>query len=213
MAIHKLQPDNNIGSRIKQVRQSVGLTQQKFADSLGIVQGFLSSIERGKKIPSETLIIALCHYFNADQEWLCTGRGEMHRIGGGLRSRGESGTIPLLQKISEGFPETILAEDVAEYIRLPKAPEGCYGLICYGNFMAPTILDGDLVLFVPDMEPQNGDVVMLNNLWGDIIMRRYRVSAGETVFTPDNTSYAPFKPEPNTRVVGTVVDVWRKVIF
>ncbi len=213
MAIHKLQPDNNIGSRIKQVRQSVSLTQQKFADSLGIVQGFLSSIERGKKIPSETLIIALCHYFNADQEWLCTGRGEMHRIGGGARLRGESGSTPLLLKISEGFPETILAEDVAEYIRLPRAVEGCYGFICYGNFMAPTILDGDLVLFIPDMEPKNGDVVMLNNLWGDVIMRRYRVSAGETVFTPDNTSYAPFKPDPNTRVVGTVVDVWRKVIF
>ncbi|MBT0653960.1 LexA family protein [Geomobilimonas luticola] len=213
MTIHKLQPDSTIGSRIKQVRQALGLTQQMFADSLGIVQGFLSSIERGKKVPSETLIIALCHYFNIDREWLCIGRGEMRRVGGETRMRGEAASIPLLQKISEGFPASIKAEDVVEYIRAPKAGEGCYALICYGNFMSPTILDGDLVLFVTDLEPKNGDVVLLNNLWGDVIMRRYRVSGGETIFSPDNTSYAPFKPEPNTRIVGTVVDVWRKVIF
>jgi len=213
MIMSKLQMDGGTGSRIKLVRQAMGLTQQSFADSLGIVQGFLSSIERGKKLPSETLLIALCHYFGIDREWLATGRGEMRRVPRPAQKGGESSVVPLLQKISEGFPTTIKSEDLIDYIRLPKAGEGYYGLICYGNFMSPTILDGDLVLFTATAEPKNGDVVLLNNLWGDVIMRRYRISGGQVMFSPDNTSYAPFKPEPNTKVVGTVVDVWRRVIF
>lgn len=50
-----------ITQRIKQLRLAKGLTQKAFSDSLGIVQGYLSSIERGLKIPSHILLMALPH--------------------------------------------------------------------------------------------------------------------------------------------------------
>ncbi len=68
-----------IARRIKEVRLSRGLTQQAFASKLGIVQGVLSDVERGKKYPSDTLLIALCHLYEINEEWLLTGNGEVSR--------------------------------------------------------------------------------------------------------------------------------------
>jgi repressor LexA len=59
---------SEIGIRIKEIRLSRGLTQKSFATSLGIVQGFLSDVERGRKLPSETLLIALCHLYEISEE-------------------------------------------------------------------------------------------------------------------------------------------------
>ena len=72
--------DNNyhieisVSQRIKQLRRAKGLTQKEFADSLGIVQGYLSGIERGKKIPSYTLLMALCFVYGVSKEWLSGGK-------------------------------------------------------------------------------------------------------------------------------------------
>src|SRR6266498_390629 len=70
-------PDISVGPRIKEIRLAKGLTQKEFADSLGIVQGFLSSLERGKKVPSDTLLIALCHLYEINPEWMQSGTGKM----------------------------------------------------------------------------------------------------------------------------------------
>lgn len=56
--------------RIKELRLARGLTQKNFAESLGIVQGYLSLIERGKKIPSRTLLMAICYVYSVREEWL-----------------------------------------------------------------------------------------------------------------------------------------------
>ncbi|WP_282000997.1 LexA family protein [Geotalea uraniireducens] len=199
-----------IGRRIKALRQAKGLTQKEFSDSLGIVQGFLSSIERGKKSPSDTLLIALCHYYGINKEWLTTGRGEMVRLperAGGA----PTGGTPLLKAVPADFPTAIPPEAIQEVVALPDVPPGCYALVCYGDFMAPTIHDGDLVIFRPHGELGHGVIVLVTNRWGEAILRRYRVKEGEVYLSPDNAAYTPFRPDPETRILGTVVQVWRKV--
>jgi repressor LexA len=206
-------PDIAIGSRIKEIRLAKGLTQKEFADSLGIVQGFLSSLERGKKMPSDTLLIALCHLYEINSEWLQSGTGTMFR-----NSSSEKGSsslfvtrTPLLKHIAKGFPNEIKGEDVFDYVSLPNVPEGCYAFITYGDFMAPTIRDGDLVIFQPGIEILNRDIVLVRNRWEEVIIRRYRIRDEELFFAPDNPSYAPFKPDPNVQIVGKVIGVWRKM--
>ena len=97
---------DSVGSRIKAARMAKGQTQTEFAASLGIVQGFLSGIERGKKAPSDTLLIALCHQYRINEEWLFTGIGEMFRVQDTADKPGE-GTLtrqtPLFEKIPEDF--------------------------------------------------------------------------------------------------------------
>lgn len=64
-----------IGDRIKQVRQHLHLNQKKFADAVGISQGNLSDIERGKFSPSVETIISVSRYSNISTDWLLKGTG------------------------------------------------------------------------------------------------------------------------------------------
>ena len=206
----------SVGSRIKAARLAKNLTQTEFAESLGIVQGFLSGIERGKKIPSDTLLIALCHHYRINEEWLFTGIGEMFRRQGVSARAGDEALTtqtPLFEKIPEGFPQQDKTEDMKNYVLLPEIPEGCYALVAYGDFMAPTIRDGDLVIFSTQEDFANGDIVLANNRWGDAILRKFRLKDKETFLVSDNPVYSPFKPDKDTKMIGKVLEVWRKIKF
>ncbi len=51
----------------------------------------------------------------------------------------------------------------------------------------------------------------MTNKWGELILRRYRKTGDEEFFSPENTVYAPFKADSDTRIFGTVVDIWRRI--
>ena len=206
--------EGSIGSRIKAARLAKGLTQTEFAEALGIVQGFLSSIEGGKKRPSDTLLIALCHHYRINEEWLFTGSGDMfreHDLAEKTREDLLPTQTPLFKKIPAGFPENISKEQIYDYVSLPNVPAGCYALVAYGDFMAPTIRDGDLVIFSTKGNLENGDIVLANNRWGDAILRKYRLKDEETFLASDNPVYLPFKPDTETKMIGKVLEVWRKI--
>ena len=64
--------------RIKQLRKELGLTQQEFADKLGVKRNTVAMYEMGKTTPSEAVIISICREFNVNEEWLREGIGETH---------------------------------------------------------------------------------------------------------------------------------------
>ncbi|WP_243370635.1 XRE family transcriptional regulator [Geotalea sp. SG265] len=203
--------NHKLGLRIKEIRQSKGMTQKEFADSLGIVQGFLSGVERGKKNISDTLIIALCHTYGINSGWLKTGQGEQFRTSHPKAAR--SSDVPLFKKIPQDFPQFFVKEDICEYLSLPQGTEGSYAIFSAGDFMAPTICDGDLVIISTESEIENRDIVLVNNRWGEAILRRYRVVGADIFLSPDNRSYAPFKKDSKLKILGKVVDVWRRIKF
>jgi transcriptional regulator with XRE-family HTH domain len=199
-------PEISIGARIRELRKAKGLTQKQFADALGIVQGFLSGIEQGKKPINATLLYAICHRYAVSEEWLLQGVGSPGTIAdAGSRS------IPLLKQIPDTFPQQVGPLDVATYLTLPDSPPSSFAIRAQGDFMAPTIRDGDLVLFVPDSSYVNRNIVLLTSRWGEVILRRCRIKGEELFFSPENAVYAPFKADESTRILGTVVAIWRQV--
>lgn len=64
--------------RIKQVRQSEGLTQAEFAEKIGLSRNFVAMIEIGQRDPSDRTVRDICRVFNVNEAWLRTGEGEMH---------------------------------------------------------------------------------------------------------------------------------------
>ena len=58
---------NKIGLKFKLKRKSLGLTQSEFSRLFGITQGYLSDVENGLKIPSDTLLLLL-ERINKSQE-------------------------------------------------------------------------------------------------------------------------------------------------
>jgi transcriptional regulator with XRE-family HTH domain len=65
-------------SRIKQFRESKGLTQLQFAESLGLEQGSYSDIERGKVGLSNNVKSKLQEVYRLRRQWIDTGKGEMY---------------------------------------------------------------------------------------------------------------------------------------
>ena len=63
--------------RIRLLRHTLGLTQQKFADKLGIKGNAISQYESGRNAPIDAVISLICREFNVNEEWQRTGNGEM----------------------------------------------------------------------------------------------------------------------------------------
>ena len=68
--------NSELHSRLKAIRKTLNLNQDKFAKKLGISQNFLSSIERSDRGISSTVIVAL-DKIGVNLHWLLSGKGEM----------------------------------------------------------------------------------------------------------------------------------------
>lgn len=66
-----------MNERIKKLRKALGLTQQKFADEIGVKQNTVAQYEIGRNPPTDTVISLICREFRVNEEWLRTGEGEM----------------------------------------------------------------------------------------------------------------------------------------
>ena len=66
-----------MNERIALVRKSLGLTQEKFAEQVGLSRNFMWMIESGTRVPSDRTISDICREFNVNETWLRTGEGEM----------------------------------------------------------------------------------------------------------------------------------------
>lgn len=64
-----------MNERIKKIRKSLGLTQQEFADKLGLKRNTIAQYEIGRNAPIETVILSICREFSVNEEWLRTGEG------------------------------------------------------------------------------------------------------------------------------------------
>ena len=66
-----------INQRIKKLRKVLDLTQQAFADRLGISRGNIATYETREGSPGNSVIALICREFGVNEAWLRTGEGEM----------------------------------------------------------------------------------------------------------------------------------------
>ena len=63
--------------RIRKIRRYLELTQQEFADRLGIKRGAIANYELGRNEPVDSVVSLICREYGVNEEWLRTGTGEM----------------------------------------------------------------------------------------------------------------------------------------
>lgn len=63
--------------RIILVRKKYGLSQEQFAEKLGLSRNFINQVETGKKNFSGRTISDICRCFHIREEWIRTGNGPM----------------------------------------------------------------------------------------------------------------------------------------
>lgn len=66
-----------MNKRIKDLRNTLNLTQQEFADKIKIKRNTVATYEMGRSIPSDSAIALICEKFDVNEEWLRNGTGEM----------------------------------------------------------------------------------------------------------------------------------------
>ena len=59
------------------MRKALDLTQQEFADRIGISRGNIATYETRDGSPGNSVINLICREFNVNETWLRTGAGEM----------------------------------------------------------------------------------------------------------------------------------------
>lgn len=64
-----------IARRLRQVRDSLRLTQTEFAEQIGIRRERLASYEEGRVPLRYDIALRLCHQFITSEKWLSTGQG------------------------------------------------------------------------------------------------------------------------------------------
>ncbi len=197
-----------ICDRVKALRKTLGISQSDFAVSVGISQGHLCIVERCDQVPTIPFLLAVCHRYKVNEEWLLEGAGETFApdlSGGGL---------PIYSRapdFSEG--STDRGEQIGQ-IMLPGLPEGAFGICQRGDFMFPTIQAGDVVICDPGYENLvNDDLLLITNKWNTYIVRRYRIIESTAMLTPDNPSYKAFPMDSKNAVVAKVVRILRCVNF
>lgn len=68
---------NELNDRIKEIRKSQNMTQEKFASKLKTSRANIAGYEAGTRTPSNAALNNICREFNVNEEWLRDGTGEM----------------------------------------------------------------------------------------------------------------------------------------
>lgn len=66
-----------MNGRIKEIRLAYELTQEQFADKLGLSRNFINQLESGTKQPSDRTLSDICRIFSINETWLRSGEGKM----------------------------------------------------------------------------------------------------------------------------------------
>ncbi len=66
-----------MNTRIKEIREKEGLTQEEFGKKIGAARNTIANYETGNRKPSNAVITSICREFGINDEWLRTGQGEM----------------------------------------------------------------------------------------------------------------------------------------
>lgn len=109
----------SVGSRIKELRKSQNLTQQAFADRLGIQRGAIANYELERNVPIDAVISLICREFNVREAWLRDGEGEMLEVKPRAEELGE-----LVRKLLADRPESFRSRLITSLLRFePNSPE------------------------------------------------------------------------------------------
>ncbi len=66
-----------MNERLKKLRKELDMTQQEFADSIGIKRSTMATYESGRNEPIDAVISLICRQHGVNENWLRTGEGEM----------------------------------------------------------------------------------------------------------------------------------------
>ncbi|MGK0736958.1 LexA family protein [Yokenella regensburgei] len=179
---------NTTGSRIRERRKALKLTQVQVAKRVGVSHVSLSQWERGDTEPRGSNLYALCEVLGCDPAWLLSGKNASSNVEpaniGGTR-------VPLVSYLQAGLwaspDERFHLNDCQfEYIYTDLfLSRNSFALKVKGRSMEPEFVEGDRIIMDPEVIPSPGDYVVAMHGDNEVTFKKYRVREvidGEEVF-------------------------------
>lgn len=212
------------GSFLKNLRVSLGFSQQDVGDKLGVSQSAVSAWERNNKLPSMQNLIDLSKIYGVSVEELSKGeripvKKEIEYVPSDRTKRFIR--VPVIGRIPAGIPIEAI-EDIEDWEDFPISDtvpgHRYFALKIKGDSMEPEYRDGDTIIIQEQEDCQSGDdcAVMVNG--NDCTFKRVRKQGNGINIVPLNQKYEPvfysWADVENTpvRIIGICVEVRRKVV-
>lgn len=198
--------------RLRELRHSRNLTQNKLADELGIAKSTISMYENGNREPDFETLELIADYFNVTLGSLISD----NYLDNGKKSNGI--IIPVLGYVRAGIPIEAV-EDIIDYeeISSDMASKGeHFALSIKGDSMEPKISEGDVVIVRKQDIVENGELAVVLVNGNDATVKKFYMNENGVTLISTNPSYEPFYYSREqveklpVQVIGKVVELRAK---
>lgn len=172
--------EQNIGTLIRKLCESKGITVRQFEEDLNYSQGYVVNMEKRNSIPSHDRMKQMSQYFGVPMS-LFTGEKENPRM------------INVLSSVSAGYgidavENVIGQEEISEHM---AAQGQHFALKIQGDSMSPEIHDGDIVICRAQSTAENGETVVALINGHDGVCKRYVPIKNGVMLSSNNPAYPP----------------------
>lgn len=210
-------------NRLKQLRQSRGITQDELGRILGVQKAAVCKYETGRVPLPSSVLCTLSEYFDTTADfilgnddvktWFKEGIGTDSGVDSCSGSYCDSHNytmVPLLGTVHAGLP-IFADENIAEYLPItsPQNDASNYFFMqVEGDCMTPDhIIEGSLVLVKKGVVQTNNRICVVR-LGDEVLLRRVQFFEKHIALIPSNTAYTPMIVDSgDVEIVGQVVEV------
>lgn len=69
--------DSGFSERLSELIEALDIKKVRFAERIRVDQSYITQLTKGRNVPSDRIVAAICQEFSVNETWLRTGEGEM----------------------------------------------------------------------------------------------------------------------------------------
>lgn len=195
------------GAKLKNIRISMGLSQEEFAKKLNTTKQVISRYETEQRTPKITIAQEYADVLGISLHDLIDNNVDFPSADN-ITPIPKMAKIPLLGNIACGNPITA-EENLDGFVNAPEEISADFALRCKGDSMiGARILDGDIVLIRQQPDVEDGEIaaVLIDN---EATLKRVHKKAGCLILNPANPAYEPIiitgEELADVRIIGKAV--------
>lgn len=200
-----------LGVRLKRLRNSKKITQQKLADAIGVSKTSVIYWEKDENTPKHDSLTALAKVLGTTTDWLTSGKEsdapaqqeDERKIFSNVRpTKRKLRKIPVLDFVQAGMWREVVYDgmhpkDETFTTYEGKDPNAVFSLEVDGLSMAPDFMPGDEIVVDAVLEPKPGSLVVAQEIQHGAAMttfKKYRV-VGVNEHGVDIIELVPLNPD------------------
>jgi repressor LexA len=172
--------DGICAKRLKEMRESLGLTQQNIADIISVSKGTISRYESRKHSPQVSHVRIIAEHLGISGEWLAGVSDEKY-----VDEKVEYKKVPIIGTIAAGKP-IFAQEDIIDWECVPKSLAVDFCLLVKGDSMINAgIYDGSIVYIRQQPDVENGEIAAVI-IDGEATLKRVYKMNGNVLLKAEN---------------------------